>query len=375
MPRSPDGASAKSGIVSITIKGTSVPKQHRVPADEARALCVEAFMRRGVPAADAALAAEQFVLCDLFGIRTHGTRRLSNYIGRIECGGINPKPDIRVVSRVPPIAILHGDGGLGTVVASRGLEEGIRRAKANGIAYVGCIDSNHFGANAAYGWLAAREGLVCLSGSTATPTIPPAGGRTAAVGNNPVGYAAPCAGGPPFLLDIAMSVTSRGKLRRARELGETIPEGLGLDRDGRPTTDPGEALEGFMLPMGGHKGYGLALAAEVLAALLSGGGFGSEIRHQFKEPERPSNISHYFLLIDPEATVGRAAFEARMRAYCDAIKATPPADPSRPVRVPGEGAAANHARNAAEGLAMDEAEYARLRGLAAGTLRGEVPEA
>lgn len=352
-----------------------MPKQVRVPVEEARALCIDAYKRRGVPAKDAARAAEQFVLCDLFGIRTHGTRRLSSYIGRIECGGIKPAPDIRVVSRMPAVAILQGDGGLGTVIASRALEEGIARAKANGIAYVGCTDSNHFGANASYGWQAAQAGLVCLSGTNGTPTIPPTGGKMSVVGNNPIGYSAPRADGPPFILDIAMSVASRGKMRRARELGEEIPEGWGLDIDGFPTTDPGEALEGFMLAIGGHKGYGIALAAEMLGALLSGGAFGPEIRHQFKQPEQPSNISHYFLLIDPDATVGREAFEDRMRAYCDWIKSSPAADPAQPVRVPGEGSAANHARNSVEGLPMDQAEYERLQGLADGSLKGEVPDA
>lgn len=347
----------------------------RVPVEEARALCREAFERRGVPPGDAALAVEQFILCDLFGIRTHGTRRLSNYIGRIEIGGISPAPDIRVVSRLPAVAVVNGDGGLGTVVASRALEDGIARARANGIAYVGCVNSNHFGANAPYGWLAAEQGLVCLSGSNGTATIAPTGGSTATVGNNPIGYAAPRADGPPFVLDIAQSVASRGKIRRARELGERIPEGWGLDADGLPTTDPGAALTGLVLPIGGHKGYGIAVATEILAALLSGGGFGGEIGHQFNEPGRASNVSHYFILIDPEATVGRAAFEARMRDYCDWLRSSPPADPDAPVRVPGEGAAANRARNLAEGLPMDEEEFARMRGLADGSLKGVIPSA
>jgi LDH2 family malate/lactate/ureidoglycolate dehydrogenase len=352
-----------------------MPNQVRVPVEEARALCEEAYRRRGVPEADAARAVEQFILCDLFGIHTHGTRRLSNYIGRIECGGIDPAPDIQVVSRMPAVAVVHGGGGLGTVVASRGVEEGIARAKTNGIAYVGCIDSNHFGANASYGWQAAQAGLICLSGSNGTPTIPPTGGKSSVVGNNPIGYAAPRADGPPFVLDIALSVGSRGKMRRAKELGEPIPDGWAIDRDGFPTNDAAKALDGFLLAIGGHKGYGLALATDILAALLGGGAFGPEIHHQFKEPDHPSRVSHYFLLIDPEATIGRDVFETRMRAYCDWIKSAPPADPAHPVRVPGEGAAANRVRNLAEGLPMDEAEYARLRGLADGSLKGVVPEA
>lgn len=352
-----------------------MPKQVRVPVEEARALCEEAYRRRGVPPKDAVHAVEQFILCDLFGIHTHGTRRLGNYIGRIECGGIDPAPDIRVASRMPAVAVVHGGGGLGTVVAARAVEEGIARAKANGIAYVGCVDSNHFGANASYGWTAAQAGLICLSGSNGTPTIPPSGGKMSVVGNNPIGYAAPRADGPPFLFDVALSVGSRGKMRRAKDLGEPIPEGWAIDADGFPTTDAGAALDGFLLAIGGHKGYGLALGTEILCALLGGGAFGPEINHQFKQPDQPSRVSHYFLLIDPDATIGRTAFEARMRAYCDWIRSSPPADPARPVRVPGEGSAASYTRNMAEGLPMDEAEYARLKGLADGSLKGEVPEA
>ena len=347
----------------------------RVPVDDARKMSEQAFRRAGLPAEDAVLATDQFILSDLLGIHTHGLRRLSNYIGRIQIGGINPKPKIEVSSRLPAVAIVHGDGGLGTVVAAHGLEEGIRRARQNGIAYIGCVDSNHFGANATYGWRAAQEGLVCLSGTSAWPSMPATGGKAAAVGNSPIGYAAPRRGGPPFLFDIAMSVASRGKLRRARELGDTVPEGWGLDPDGRPTTDPAAALEGFVLPFGGHKGYGLAVGTEMLAAILSGGAFGPELRHQFKQPDQSSNTSHYFLLIDPDATIGREAFAARMDDYCARIAALPAADPAAPVRVPGEGAAAHHERNMTEGLPMDEAEYARLTGLADGSLKGEIPPA
>lgn len=352
-----------------------MPEQVRVPVDEARQLCVAAYRRHGLPEEDAALAAEQFVLCDLLGIPTHGLRRLANYIGRIEAGGINPRPRIEVASRMPAAAVVNGDGGLGTVVASRGLLEGIRRAEANGIAYVSCINSNHFGANASYGWQACEAGLVCLSGTNGTPTIAPTGGKTMAVGNNPVGYAAPYRGGAHFVFDIAVSIASRGKLRRSRDLGEPIAEGVALDKEGQPTTDAAAALEGFVLPMGGHKGYGLAAGTEIIAALLGGGGIGPEIRHQFKQPDQPSNVSHYFILIDPEATIGRDAFEERMQSHHDWIHAQPAADPAQPVRLPGEGAAARYARNMAEGLPMDDAEYARLKGLADGSVKGEVPPA
>lgn len=346
----------------------------RVEVEEARTLCIAAYRRHGVPAEDAARAAEQFILCDLLGIPTHGLRRLSNYIGRIEIGGINPKPDIRVTSRMPAVAVVNGDGGLGTVVASRGLEEGSRRAKENGIAYVSCINSNHFGGNASYGWQAAEAGLVCISGSNGTPTIAAPGGKTPAIGNNPIGYAAPGPERRHFILDMALSIASRGKLRAMRDKGEPIPEGVALNKDGLPTTDAGEALDGFVLPIGGHKGYGLATAIDILSAVLGGGGIGTGIRHQFKQPDQPSNVSHFFLLIDPAATVGRDAFRQNILDFADWIHAQPSVDPSMPGRLPGEGASDRFARNMADGIPMTPAEYDRLRGLADGSLSGVVPE-
>ncbi len=347
--------------------------QVRVDVEEARALCIAAYRRHGVPAEDAARAAEQFILCDLLGIPTHGLRRLSNYIGRIEIGGINPTPDIRVTSHRPAVAVVEGDGGLGTVVASRGLEEGIRRAKENGIAYVSCINSNHFGGNASYGWQAAEAGLVCHSGSNGTPTIAAPGGKTPAIGNNPIGYAAPGPDGRHFILDMALSIASRGKLRAARDKGEPIAEGVALTKDGLPTTDAGEALDGFVLPIGGHKGYGLATAIDILSAVLGGGGIGPGIRHQFKQPDQPSNVSQFFLLIDPAATVGRDAFQQNIIDFAAWIHAQPPVDPAKPGRLPGEAAAERFARNVAEGVPMTQDEYDRLRGLADGSLSGVVP--
>ncbi len=345
----------------------------RVDVEEARALCVAAYRRHGVPPDDAARAAEQFILCDLLGIPTHGLRRLSNYIGRIEIGGINPTPDIQVASRLPAVAVMNGDGGLGTVVASRGLEEGIRRAGENGIAYISCINSNHFGGNASYGWLAAEAGMVCLSGSNGTPTIAAPGGKTPAIGNNPIGYAAPGPDGRHFILDMALSIASRGKLRAARDRGEPIPEGVALDKDGLPTTDAGAALDGFVLPIGGHKGYGLATAIDILSAVLGGGGIGTGIRHQFKQPGEPSNVSHFFLLIDPAATVGRDAFRQNILDFAAWVHAQPSVDPARPGRLPGEAASARLARNRTEGIPMTQDEYDRLRGLADGSLSGVIP--
>ena len=345
----------------------------RIDVEEARRLCRQAFERAGLPAGDAAMATEQFILCDLFGIRTHGLRRLSNYVGRLQLGGMNPRPKIHIDSKLPGVAVVDGDDGVGTVVATYVLNEGIRRAKANGIAIAGCIRSNHFGANAPYGWFACEAGMICISSTSATQTMPAPGGRTAVVGNNPIGYAAPRADGRHFIFDAAMSVASRGKLRRARDLGETIPAGWGLDADGSPSTDPAAILDGMVLPVGGHKGFGIAAAAEMLSAVLFGGRHGAAIGHQFKEPDRPSGISHYFILIDPAATVGRAAFEAEMDVYCRGLHAGAPIDPKAPVRVPGEAAADRYAENLAKGLPLDPDELEKLHGLADGSLKGEVP--
>ncbi|WP_337997799.1 Ldh family oxidoreductase [Oleispirillum naphthae] len=329
-----------------------------------------AFERVGVPASDAATAAEILVSADLQGIGTHGVRRLGPYVARLRDGVFAPAPTIRIDRTAPATALVDGGGGLGPVVGVRGLSTALEIAAETGIAYVGCRNSQHFGALAPYARRAAEAGMICLLGSTAFATMAPWGGREVRIGNNPIGLGAPRRGAPPFILDIALSVAARGKMRLAQQRGEAIPPGWALDAEGRPTTDPLEGLKGFVLPIGGHKGYGLALAVDILAGVLTGGAVSPEVRSLFQQAREPQGVCHFFIALDPARLLGRDAYGDRIETLCRLMAETPPFDPAAPVLIPGEVEARTLADRTARGIPLEAAEFAAIEAMA----RGEPPD-
>ena len=344
-----------------------------VPADELRQLSRQALEKFGLGTEDAKVAADVLVEADLLGIETHGTKRLRAYVERILRGGVNTTPTITVTEKSPALAIVDGDGALGPIVGTLALNEAMNRARAGGIAYVGCRNSNHFGAMAPYGLWACRAELISIIGTNASTAMAPWRARELRMGNNPICFAAPRRDGPHFILDFAQSVAARGKMRVAAERGEAIPEGWALDADGNPTTDPDEGLKGFVLPIGEHKGYGLALAVDLLAGVLSGGAFADGVASMWAQESGPQKVSHFFILIDPDQILGLDAYYAQIEAFAGRIKGARPIDPAKPVLLPGEIEAKAYAEREAEGIPLDGELYGIISALAKGELRGSVP--
>lgn len=334
-------------------------------AEALQDLAARALEAVGVPGEAARAAAEILVFADLVGIHTHGLARLSPYIARLRDGAFNPRPDIRIRRR-GATAIVYGDNGLGQVVGHTGIRLAIEIARENGIGYVGCRESQHFGALAPYIMTAAEAGMVVVLGTSAFPTMAPWGGREVKLGNNPLGLGAPRPGRLPFIFDIALSVVARGKIRQAHERGEAIPQGWALDRGGEPTTDPLEALKGFVLPVGDHKGYGLALMVDILAATLIGGVASHGVRSLFQQKDKPQRVGHFFIAIDPEQTIGRQAFDAGLAELEAAMRSTAPFDPSRPVMLPGDIEAALYAERMRDGIPLEASLLDQIERLARG---------
>ncbi len=213
--------------------------------------------------------ARVLVLADLFGLSTHGLSRIESYGERLMLGGINLRAAIAVQSPAPGLRIVDGDNGAGPLVGMHALRAAMEAAEACGVGVAFARGSNHFGPISPYGLIAAEAGFASIVGSNATTTIAPWGGGDARLGNSPLGFGVPNPGGQPFLLDMAMSVVARAKIRNALKRGEAIPDTWATDAAGRPTTDPKAALDGFLLPIGGHKGYGLTLLVDLFAGLLS----------------------------------------------------------------------------------------------------------
>lgn len=334
---------------------------------ELQRLAEAAFRGLGIRARDAEDTARILVLADLFGHPTHGVSRIGSYGERLEIGGINKAPLIRVEDAAPAIALVDGDNGLGPVVGTRALEEAKARARHLGVGVALARGSNHFGAVGPYCWLAAQEGFASIIGSNATATIAPTGGREARLGNSPIGFGIPGGDGPPVILDMALSVVARAKIRAALARGEAIPDTWATDRDGRPTTDPRSALEGFLLPIGGYKGYGLALIVDLLAGLLSGASYLTRVSSWSEDPGKPQDLGHFFILVDAARLGTREWLRERMADFARLLHETPPADAARPVRLPGEIELASLERQRREGLAIDPQVLESLRAYASRT--------
>jgi LDH2 family malate/lactate/ureidoglycolate dehydrogenase len=249
-----------------------------ITAESLRELAVRALAGGGMSEEDAQRVSDVLVLADLFGIRTHGVARIPQYLERARVGGVDVAATVVVEQVAPALVRVDGANGVGPLVGSHALDAALAAAKEVGIGAAFVRGSNHFGPVMPYLFQATQQGFAAVIASNATTTIAPWGGREARLGNNPLGIGVPNPGGDPVLLDIAMSVAARAKIRDAAKAGESIPDTWATDRDGVPTTDPAAALEGFLQPLGGHKGYGLSVMVDLFAGMLSGAGYLTRIR-------------------------------------------------------------------------------------------------
>lgn len=337
----------------------------RLSEAELRKLAQSALRGAGLTSADADSVAAILVMADLLGLATHGTARIVSYAERVPLGGIDPRASIRVDRVAPALARVDGANGMGPVVGSRALEAAIDGARAAGIGAAFARASNHFGPIAPYCLLAAEQGFATVIGSNATTTIAPTGGAEARLGNSPLGFGVPHPGGRPIVLDMALSVVARAKIRDALKAGRAIPETWATDAQGRPTTDPRAALDGFLLPIGGYKGYGLALIVDLFAGLLSGAAYLTHVESWSEHPERPQNLGHFFIAIDT-AKLGSADWlRERMADFAAIIHDTPRADATAPVRLPGELELDALERHRRDGVTIPDDLHEQLLALAA----------
>ncbi len=328
---------------------------------ELQALGKRAFKSLGLSDKDVDDLVHILVTADLFGLSTHGLSRIESYGDRLKINGINPRPNITVEQVAPAMIKVDGDNAVGPVVGMRTLEAAMEAAGQFGIAVAFARGSNHFGPISPYSLIAADKGFASIIGSNATTTIAPWGGSDARLGNSPLGFGVPNPEGQHFLLDMAMSVVARAKIRNALKRGEVIPNTWGTDAKGNPTTDPKAALDGFLLPIGGHKGYGLALMVDLFAGLLSNAGYLTHIKSWQDAPDEPQNLGHFFILIDTKRLGSSKWLSERMMDFANILTDSPPADPSKPVIVPGMIELAKLERQRKDGIEMSSETLDLLR--------------
>lgn len=272
------------------------------------------LQRSGVDAAAAATTAEVLIRTSLRGIDTHGISRLPGYVDKLRCGEMRAHAEPRREWR-DGVLCLDGGGGLGQPVACAAVGELVARTEETALAACTIARTGHLAALGLFVLQAAERGRVAWLCQRTMPLMALAGARGAAIGNNPLAFAAPVAGGVPLVFDMATSIVARGNVIQARRDGVAIPEGWAIGPDGRPTTDAALALEGAMLPMAGHKGIGLAMMVECLAGALSGVEDADDAKAG--RGGYSGNASAFLFVLNPERLIGRAAFDAGMRRWLD----------------------------------------------------------
>ncbi len=263
------------------------------PADRLLAFIRAALTRLGLPEADAQTCAQRMTEADLRGVDTHGIFRLPHYARRIQAGGINRHPKVRPVRETPVTALVDGDNAMGHVVMTAATQLAIRKAARSGLAWVGVCHSNHAGPAAVYSTMPLAHDMIGIYMTVANANhMAPWGGVELILGTNPISVAIPAGEEPPIALDMATTVSSYGKIKLAAQKGEPIPAGWMVDRRGQPLTDPRRSHEGFLLPIGEYKGYGLNVAIGMLAGLLNGANFGRNVVDFNKDLTTPNNGGH-----------------------------------------------------------------------------------
>lgn len=294
------------------------------------------FQKTGMFATDADFFAQSLVDINLWGIDSHGVLRVPIYVKRLQAGSCNPRPEIITLKSAITLEVLHGDDGPGQIVGRAAMQRAIDLAKTYNVGVVGAIRSNHFGAAATYTRMAADEGMLGVAMTNVVQNVVAPGGSKPIIGNNPFSIAVPSYGKFPFVLDISLSAVAGGKLLLASKKGEKIPLDWGTDKNGRPTDDPDQAFKGFLLPVGGHKGLGMAYAVEIMTGVLTGGVFLDAMKGMYKYPDDPSLTSHLMMAINISALMEPDELENRMHDFSAKIHASPMWDENAEMLLPGE---------------------------------------
>jgi LDH2 family malate/lactate/ureidoglycolate dehydrogenase len=294
------------------------------------------FQSTGMDQENAEFLAKSLVDTNLWGIDSHGVLRVPIYIKRLLAGSCNPKPDIKTIKSAITLAVLDGDDGAGQIVGREAMARAIELAKTYNVGIVGAIRSNHFGAAAIFTRMAVDEGMIGIAMTNVVQNVVAPGGSKPIIGNNPISVAVPTYGEFPFVLDISLSTVAGGKLLLASKKGEKIPLDWGTDINGHPTDDPDEAFKGFLLPVGGHKGLGLAYTIEILTGVISGGVFLDAMKGMYKYPDDPSLTSHLMAAVNLSAIMDRDEMQQRMADFIQTIHNSPMWDQSKEMLIPGE---------------------------------------
>ncbi|MCK4241883.1 MAG: Ldh family oxidoreductase [Candidatus Atribacteria bacterium] len=336
----------------------------KIKAEKLRKFATQLGQKIGLSEKDAYTLSESLVFANLRGIDSHGIVRLPFYLKRLETRGTNMNPVIKVIKEKPSLILLDGDNGMGQVVGRYASDMVTKRAKETGMAYVAVKGSSHFGVASYYAYHIAKKDMVGIAISNATAVMAAWGGAKRIIGNNPLAFSVPYKKNKPILLDISMSGVAGGKIRLYAKNNQEIPKGWILDKEGKETTNPNDLLTGgTLLPFGQHKGYGIAVAIEILTGVMTGAGMMGQIPLWIKDLVSPLNIGHVFIAIDITNFMDLATFKKRLSWMVKKLKTSPISEDSSGIYFPGELERLTYLKRNKEGIPITSEIWSDLKAL------------
>jgi len=332
----------------------------RVPAVSLARFVTGIIRDAGCNEENAATMADCLVQTNLWGIDSHGVIRIPEYLERFRSGAMNAQPDIQSLRSEGGLEILDADNSAGYIAGRAAMSRAIEIARSNAIAGVGIINSNHCGATALYARMAADQGMVGIAMTNVAPNMVMPGANTPITGNNPIAVAIPTFAEFPFALDISLSAVAGGKLLVAARNGEEIPLGWATDKDGKPTTDAQAGFDGYLLPMGAHKGFGLSLMVDILCGVITGGSFQNHLKSMYRYPGDPSNTAHLMMVLNPLVLMDQAQLKSRMHEFFKTVKQTPVNEEGGEMLLPGEIEYRTECERKQSGIPLPQAVYEEL---------------
>ncbi|MFJ7753787.1 ureidoglycolate dehydrogenase [Peribacillus muralis] len=326
-----------------------------IQAEEARRLVIQKLAKAGLKEESAVKVAEVVVHADLRNVNSHGVLRTEHYVNRIKAGGINLDAQVSFEKTGPVTGVVDGDDGFGHVIGEEAMKHAIEMARNNGVGMVTVFNSTHCGALSYFVQKATDAKLIGIAMSHTDKIVVPFGGKTSFLGTNPFAYGVPAKQKKPFILDMATSHAALGKILQAREEGNEIPEGWGVDENGAAVTDPNKVAS--LSPFGGPKGYGLSVIVDVFSGLLAGAAFGPHIGKMYEDLDKKRKLGHYFCVINPSYFTNPDVFLEQMDRMMEGLQQVEPAPGFDRVYIPGEIEQINEEKNLKEGITIASTVY------------------
>ena len=297
-------------------------------------ILIKIFLNHKLNKDHSKISSRALINAELVGAYGHGLSRLKMYCIRLQKKLINPNPKIRIKKISNSISLIDADNSIGFVAADVGIKKAIQNAKKTGIGMVGIKNSGHYGLSGYYAEQAVKKNLITMIFTNAPPAVAPHGSLKSLFGTNPICFGCPSGSKIPFIFDTSISMINRGKIRFAAKNNQKIPEGVALDKYGKPTTNAKHALKGVQLPLAGFKGSGLAWMVDILSGVLTGSNHSGKVKDPFDDFTGPQNIGH--LIITFKSNLFTKNFKNRIKENIKTIKKLPKVKGIKKILYPGE---------------------------------------